>query len=474
MKKRRGITFRWLINTLGIITLILVIVNILFDVSIKRYLYNSIKQTLILSASSNYHIIQLTSEDMTKNMNQELRSMVEGYGDKEEIELMSLDFSGNVNYTSSGFEADGLENPPDYTQALSSPDGVGFYIGKLPDGEKIMAYTQIISVPNNEFSAFRYVVSLEEVDKLIFKMAFVCLLISAIILILVFISGSFFLNSIVRPIGEISLAVSQMASGDLSVRIKRFTNDELGELCEKINYMADELSASEQLKNEFISSVSHELRTPLTAIQGWSETILSVGADDSNTVKKGMRVITNETERLANMVEELLDFSRIQSGRFKLVKDRMDVLAELEEAVLIYTERARQDGKELSYQDLGLFPIVFGDKNRIRQVFINIIDNALKYTDPGDRVAVSSAVTENDVEITVEDTGCGISEKDLQHITDKFFKANNTRRGSGIGLAVAKEIIEMHDGKLIIESVEGEGTTVKITLPRLLEEQNSE
>lgn len=474
MKKRRGITFRWLINTLGIITLILVIVNILFDVSIKRYLYNSVKQTLILSASSNYHIIQLTSEDMTKNMNQELRSMVEGYGDKEEIELMSLDFSGNVNYTSSGFEADGLENPPDYTQALSSPDGVGFYIGKLPDGEKIMAYTQIISVPNNEFSAFRYVVSLEEVDKLIFKMAFVCLLISAIILILVFISGSFFLNSIVRPIGEISLAVSQMASGDLSVRIKRFTNDELGELCEKINYMADELSASEQLKNEFISSVSHELRTPLTAIQGWSETILSVGADDSNTVKKGMRVITNETERLANMVEELLDFSRIQSGRFKLVKDRMDVLAELEEAVLIYTERARQDGKELSYQDLGLFPIVFGDKNRIRQVFINIIDNALKYTDPGDRVAVSSAVTETDVEITVEDTGCGISEKDLQHITDKFFKANNTRRGSGIGLAVAKDIIEMHDGKLIIESAEGEGTTVKITLPRLLEEQNSE
>lgn len=474
MKKRRGITFRWLINTLGIITLILVIVNILFDVSIKRYLYNSVKQTLILSASSNYHIIQLASEDMTKNMNQELRSMVEGYGDKEEIELMSLDFSGNVNYTSSGFEADGLENPPDYTQALSSPDGVGFYIGKLPDGEKIMAYTQIISVPNNEFSAFRYVVSLEEVDKLIFKMAFVCLFISAIILILVFISGSFFLNSIVRPIGEISLAVSQMASGDLSVRIKRFTNDELGELCEKINYMADELSASEQLKNEFISSVSHELRTPLTAIQGWSETILSVGADDSNTVKKGMRVITNETERLANMVEELLDFSRIQSGRFKLVKDRMDVLAELEEAVLIYTERARQDGKELSYQDLGLFPIVFGDKNRIRQVFINIIDNALKYTDPGDRVAVSSAVTENDVEITVEDTGCGISEKDLQHITDKFFKANNTRRGSGIGLAVAKEIIEMHDGKLAIESTEGEGTTVKITLPRLLEEQNSE
>ena len=474
MKKGRSITFRWLLNMLGIITLILIIVNILFDVSIKKYFYNAVEQMLVLSANSNYHIIQLTSEDMTKNMNQELRAMVENYSDKDQIELMSLDFSGHVNYTSSGFAAYGLDSPPDYQQALSSADGTGYYIGRLPDGERIMAYTQLISVPNNEFSAFRYVISLDEIDSLIVKMGMCCLGLSLIVLLLVFISGSFFVGSIVRPVREIGLAVSQIAAGNLSVRIPRKSDDEIGELCETINHMADELSNTEQIKNEFISSVSHELRTPLTAIQGWSETILSLGMDDRNTLQKGMRVITHETERLSEMVEELLYFSRIQSGRFKLVKDRMDVLAELEEAVLIYTERARRDGKELEYHEAELLPVINGDKNRIRQVFINIIDNALKYSDPGGRVTVRSVVTEIEVQVIVSDTGCGISQKDLQHVTEKFFKANNTRRGSGIGLAVVSEIVAMHGGKLTIDSVEGEGTTVTITLKRLLEEQNSE
>lgn len=474
MKKGRSITFRWLLNTLGIITLILVAVNILFGVSIKKYFYNAAEQMLVLSANSNYHVIQLTSEDMTKNMNQELRSMVENYSDKDKIELMSLDFAGHVNYTSSGFAAYGLDNPPDYQQALSSSDGTGYYVGKLPDGEKIMAYTQLISVPNNEFSAFRYVISLEEIDSVILKLVLCCLGLSAVVLLLVIISGSFFVNSIVRPVQDIGAAVSRIAAGDMSVRIPKKSNDEIGELCETINHMADELSNTEQIKNEFISSVSHELRTPLTAIQGWSETILSMGMDDKDTLQKGMRVITHETERLSEMVEELLDFSRIQSGRFKLVKDRMDVLAELEEAVLIYTERVRRDGKVLEYHEAELLPIIYGDKNRIRQVFINIIDNALKYSDPGDRVTVSSVVTEIEVQIIVSDTGCGISEKDLQHVTEKFFKANNTRRGSGIGLAVVSEIVTLHGGKMTIDSTEGEGTTVTVTLKRLLEEQNSE
>lgn len=470
MKKRRSITFRWLLNTLGVIALILIIVNVLFDVSIKNYLYHIVEQNLVLSANSNYQLIELTSEDMTKNINQELRGIVENYNDKDQIELMSIDFSGHINYTSSGFQADGLDNPPDYQQALSSADGTGYYVGYLPDGEKIMAYTCLIPVPNNEFSAFRYVVSLEGIDWLIFKLALFCFLLSCVILLFVLISGSFFVKSIVHPVREIGKAVNQMTEGDLSVRIERKSNDELGELCETINHMADALSNSEQLKNEFISSVSHELRTPLTAIQGWSETILSLGMDDKEAMQKGMRVITHETERLSDMVEELLDFSRIQSGRFKLVKDRLDILAELEEVVLIYTERARRDEKELIYHDVALLPVIYGDKNRIRQVFINIIDNALKYSDPGDRVTVSAEVLENEVKIIVEDTGCGISQKDLQHVTEKFFKANNTRRGSGIGLAVVREIIEMHDGNLEIDSVEGEGTTVTIILPRLLEE----
>ena len=220
------------------------------------------------------------------------------------------------------------------------------------------------------------------------------------------------------------------------------------------------------MKNDFISSVSHELRTPLTAIKGWAETLADMGGEvDPEMLAKGMRVITSETERLAGMVEELLDFSRIQSGRMKLVKDRMDVIAELSEAVLMFEERARHEGKRLIYNEPDQFASFMGDRNRLRQVFVNIIDNALKYSDRGDTVTVRASVSESQVDISVADTGIGIREEDLPKIKEKFFKANSTRRGSGIGLAVADEIVSLHGGTLDITSKENVGTRVTIHLP---------
>ena len=256
----------------------------------------------------------------------------------------------------------------------------------------------------------------------------------------------------------------QIARGDLKSRIVKISDDEIGELCETINFMADELENSERLKNEFISSVSHELRTPLTAIKGWAETLMSMESDPA-TLQKGMRVITAETERLSGMVEELLDFSRIQDGRLKMNFQKMDILAELGEAVLIYTEKARQEDIEVTYREPEMLPFIYGDKNRLRQVFINVIDNAIKYSDPGGSVKVDAFQRGEDILITVADSGIGIQPEDLPKIKTKFFKANYSRRGSGIGLAVADEIIQMHHGSIDIESTPGVGTTVIITIP---------
>lgn len=462
----KSITWRWILNTLGIILLILILINIGFAMSIYNYFYSSAKQMLVSTATSNYNQIQLYSTDSTKNINSEIRNMIENYEDRDQIEMMAIDFNGNISYTSSGFSVEGQNRPPDYVQALNSSDGSGYYVGRLATGEKIMAYTQLVVVTNNEFSALRYIISLDTIDQMILQLVLLFIAISGCILILVVISGSFFVKSIVHPVREISSAVRQISAGDMSVRVKRHAGDEIGELCTAINEMADELANTDQIKNEFISSVSHELRTPLTAIQGWSETILSVGMDDRETIKKGMRVITKETERLSGMVEELLDFSKLQGGSLRLEKDKMDLLAELEEAVLIYTERAKRDGKTLIYDEVNMLPVIYGDKNRIRQVFINIIDNALKYSDSGDTVRVGVSVpNEQQVVITVTDTGCGIAKKDLPLVKERFYKANYTRRGSGIGLALATEIVQMHDGTLTIDSVEGEGTIVTIALP---------
>ena len=229
--------------------------------------------------------------------------------------------------------------------------------------------------------------------------------------------------------------------------------------------MAEELGTAETMKNDFISSVSHELRTPLTAIQGWGETILSDGGEDKETLQRGMKVIINETDRLSGMVEELLDFSRMQSGRLKLIRSRMDALAELDEAVMMYAERARRDGIRLVYEETGEVAPVWGDKNKMRQVFVNVIDNAVKYSDQGAAVTINARANGEHLVITVRDTGIGIKPEDLPNVKTKFFKASSTRRGSGIGLAVADEIVSRHGGSLDISSVYEEGTTVTITLP---------
>ena len=226
------------------------------------------------------------------------------------------------------------------------------------------------------------------------------------------------------------------------------------------------MSNSEKIKNDFISSVSHELRTPLTAIRGWGETLVGGGPDlDRDTFQKGMHVIMDETERLSSMVEELLDFSRMQSGRLVIEKERLDAVAELSDAVLIFTERAKKENKALVYDEPEFFAPVLGDHNRLRQVFVNILDNALKYSDSGDTVTVLPRLAGECFIVVVSDTGCGIFEEDLPMVKDRFYKGHTTRRGSGIGLAVADEIIKKHGGTLELDSVKDQGTSVKITLP---------
>lgn len=160
----------------------------------------------------------------------------------------------------------------------------------------------------------------------------------------------------------------QISKGDFSAHLKKTTDDEIGELCDAINAMALELQENEKMKNDFISSVSHELRTPLTAIKGWAETLMDDSVD-RETTKKGIGVIIKESERLSGMVEELLDFSRLQSGRLQLSLTKLDLVAELSDAVLMFTERARQEQIRLDYDEpMDILPIM-GDANRLRQVF---------------------------------------------------------------------------------------------------------
>lgn len=457
---RWTITRRWVINNLGLITLVLLVLDFASLYVIQNYYYGASQQYLNTKISSVTGVLSRYAQDADTSFSSEMRSTIENFSDKEKMELMAINSKGQVVLTSSGFTPEENTAMPDYESAMDGGDG--YWVGTVGK-ETVMAVTVDISDLSTEYNAIRVVASLEQVKETLHTYIFGVTAICVGILLLLVITGVYFIRSIVQPIQQINATTKKFAKGDFSVRINDTSNDEIGDLCVSINQMADELSNTENMKNEFISSVSHELRTPLTAIKGWAETMCMEA--DPDTVQRGVHVIVNETERLSEMVEELLDFSRMQSGRFSLQCATMDVLAELGDAVLIYMEKAKRENIRIIYQEPEMLPFVYGDKNRIRQVFINVIDNAIKYSNPGSTITVSAEEVSGMIQVTITDNGVGISAADLPRVKTKFFKANHTRRGSGIGLAVADEIITMHGGRLDITSELNVGTNVTITLP---------
>ncbi|MBP1545969.1 MAG: HAMP domain-containing histidine kinase [Oscillospiraceae bacterium] len=435
-----------------------------FSAFINFYFYNSARQYLSSKLNTVSGMLSQYYADNPASFSSEVRSIVENWSEKNRMELMTVSGAGQVSMTSSGFMPDRDVITQDYFDAVESGKS-GSFTGRLPSGEKVMAMSIVTPDTKGDFSVIRVVASTERIDRQIAGLITIAAVICGAILALMMFSGMYFIKSIVIPVRQVGITARRYARGDFTVRIPVTSDDEIGELCDIVNRMADDLSQSEAMRNEFISGVSHELRTPLTAIKGWAETIGSM-PDDSETIVKGMRVITTETERLSQMVEELLDFSRMQNGKFTLNKGNVDILAELGDAVLIYTEKAKKEGIELVYTEPEDLPAVYGDRNRLRQVFINVIDNAIKYSEKGGLVTVQAILSgENKIEIEVSDTGCGISPEDLPKIKTKFFRANHNKRGSGIGLAVADEIITMHSGTLEVFSEQGMGTTVVIVLP---------
>lgn len=467
----RSIATRWMINTLSVVAILLIIANVSIYYFTRQYYYGSAESYVISEANATATILVRLYEDLAVNYSSEVREVIENFEKKDQMEMMSINKNGVVTLSSSGFSPDKSYNMPDYDEALVSNEGIGVFMGR-DGGENILAVTIMISQPSSSYSALRFVTSLSLVDNQLAGIMLAALVISVFVVLIVVFMGLYFVKSICQPLAQISATARKLAKGDFSERIAIKNNDEIGDLSRSFNDMADELENSEQIKNDFISSVSHELRTPLTAIKGWSETL--AGGYDPETFGKGMKVITGETQRLERMVEELLDFSRIQSGHFSLQMSTLDVIAELDDALLIYIDKAKKENITINYNEPEFLCAVYGDKNRLRQVFINIIDNALKYTDAGGSIDINAEKQDTTMTITVSDTGCGIAPADLPKVKAKFYKANSTRHGSGIGLAVADEIIAMHGGTLELESELNVGTTVTITLPLAAKRERSD
>ena len=468
---RSGITNRWLRGSLFLTVLLVLLVESMFVYNFGRSYYNSVQQTMMRRFSSINGQLKMytgdTAQKTAANRSVALRRMVEQFADKDKYEFMLLDGYGGVIASSSGTGADGIVVQDDFNKAQDAPDGVGVAIYRTASGETVMAVCSLVPYAAEDVAAMRLVTSLTLVQAQLKSVFIISLIVVAAILGFTVASGLYFVRGIVVPLGQVERIAASIARGELDVRlpVTGDERDEVDRLRGTINQMAEGLEETEKMKNEFISSVSHELRTPLTSIRGWVETLRTLDDPTDENYRKGLEIINNETARLYNMVEELLDFSRLQNGRLKMECHPLDLVAELTDAVLFCEARIQREGLLLAYAEPEEMIPVYADPDRLRQVFINILDNAIKYSAPGGRITVKIWQGEYKAFIEIIDQGRGIPPEDLENVKTKFYKGSNSVRGSGIGLALVDSIMTALDGTMDLKSTLGRGTVVTLGLP---------
>ena len=459
-----GIKKRWVRNYILIILFIALVVMGIFLFTIQRFYYNLAYENLYnrMNVSAGFYTKYTETDKL--NLDEIAQLILRDYQDKEVAELQILDPQGLVLYSSTGFTSDVQIKSGDFTEAIKGVQG--YWVGKNElTEERVMGVSSPLKDDHgNIIGILRYVSSMEEIDFLLYRFfLYSAVVLAGIILVLLILSVTFS-RSILTPINEITNSSRKMAEGNFDEKVPVIYKDELGVLAQTLNSMADEIQKTERLKNDFISSISHEIRTPLTAVAGWAETILTGDLSDKDEVEKGLQVIMRETGRLSDMVEELLDFSRIEGGRMTLHTELFDLRSELSDIAEIYKAKADKHGVCLAVSQPDEPAPVIGDTNRIRQVIINIVDNAVKFSPEGSTININLTVSDWIV-LDIIDQGSGISEEDLENVTKKFYKGSSKRSGSGLGLAISDEIVRLHGGELRLTSELQKGTTVQVLLP---------
>lgn len=382
------------------------------------------------------------------------------------LDLQFVDTNGMVVASSSEAWDATIQTTAEIREAISSR-GVCSFAGNDPStGSHIMAVSAPLIATNGEvIGVLRFVSQTETIDRQIISVAVLSAAVVLVMIAILLLTINHYVQSILEPITQITEKARMIAGGSYGIQIPKKYNYEIGELAETVNEMSMKISQNEKTQTEFISSLSHELRTPLAAITGWSETLLQDEGLDEST-HRGMKIIHREAGRLTEMVLSILDFTRIQDGRMTLNMGMADLRSEFEDTVFMYGSRLRADGIQLEYiENDDDIPEISCDPQRMRQVFLNILDNASKHGGEGTKIDAQICYEDENIVIRIRDYGPGIPEDEIPLVKKKFYKGSSKARGSGIGLAVCDEIVEMHGGQLMLENAPGGGTLVTVQLP---------
>ncbi len=466
MIKVGGLRRRWLTNMFSVVCALGMVCVLAVTASYAAYYYSNMESDMRNRARTT---TEFFADYVNLNYNEYYQSCItyaNTFEDKDFIELQFIDKQGKIVASSYGNWAVISPTTPEIQEAVSTR-GIRTFSGKDPStGERIMAVSSPMIYSNGEvIGVLRYVTSARLMDQQVLLVALVCFGALVVTLIVLVLNSNYFIRSIMGPVAEITEKAKRISSGSYGVQIQKKYDDEIGDLADTINELSNKLSQNEKMQAEFISQLSHELRTPLTVINGWSETLLMDESMDQQT-RQGMKIISREAKRLTEMVIELLDFTRMQDGRMTLNIELTDIRAEFDDTVYMYSSRLGQEGIHLHHVDLGEdIPEIPCDPKRLRQVFLNILDNAAKHGGEGKRIEAAMTYEDDQVVVRIRDYGPGIPEDEIPLVKKKFYKGSSKARGTGIGLAVCDEIVEMHGGTLTLENAEGGGTLVTVRLP---------
>lgn len=414
---------------------------------------------------SSSHYAQVLSEMMTPG----IFPMIAMMADFSQIKLYIVDNHGQiiVNSGITNVKKGGIV-PVEEISALAQGETIEKVSVESSSGERFLVSGTPIVNEQGFYGGVYVITSLEGIDQSLQKVRSMLLLAGF---------GTFFLalgftyiisKKLSSPLIQMEKAARKIAIGDLDTRVRLTTRDEMGSLAHAINDLAFDLQRYRDQRREFFANISHELRTPITYLEGYSKVLKERLYQSPEEAEKYLDIIHEESVRLSRMIGDLFDLSKMDEGKISLQREWIDLTEVLEGAINKTSIQAKEKRLDVHFHIYGESALVYYDGNKLTQVFINLLDNAIRYTDTGS-ISVDLWYEKKKIRITIKDTGMGIPEIELPYIFDRFYRVEKSRSrqygGTGLGLAIVKNLVELQGGNIRVTSIVSKGTCFELTFP---------
>lgn len=466
----RTIFFKLMVTTLIIILISFLAAGILLYGFLGEYAVSEKEKTLKHYADRIVEMAEYLVENNNPVIQRIFSIYVEGYGENSNSIIFIADSSGEIVLVSVP-SLKRLEGQQIDSQLIAEVNKgnevrkIGEFGGLLDKTFLTLGYP--IKYNNETIGSVFMNTTLPELQRLrseVYSLFLKAIGISALIAV---IAIYFMSRKISYPLREISMVAKKIASGDFNTRVKVISNDEVGELAQTFNYMAEALGNLENMRKNFIANVSHELRTPMTSIIGFVEGIMD-GTIPKDKQNHYLTIVKDETTRLTKLVNDLLDLARIESGEVPINPRVFDISELIRRNIIKFENQINNKNLDLEINLEKEHHAVIADPDGIERVLTNLLDNAIKFTPEGGTIYVRTSAGDDKVNVTIEDTGIGIDKEDLPYIWERFFKTDKSRSkdkiGTGLGLAIIKNIIKKHQQNIWVESEQNKGSKFTFTL----------